>query len=87
MCHGRRDAQAAADEGAVEVDFDLNMRPGHSVHLLEFINQEAHSTYISRIEAANLCLELSSVLSFEAGGCKGPARKHLHKWTSAFRAL
>ena len=50
--HGGRDLQAGVDEVAEGVDLILKVLLGRSVHLLEFINVKARSTYFGRVDVA-----------------------------------
>jgi hypothetical protein len=60
--HSRRDVQTAVDEVGGGVDFALKVLFESSVHLLEFLNWKTCSAHFCRIEVANFCLELRSVV-------------------------
>ena len=72
--HSRRDVQAAVDEVAEGIDLILRVLLGHSVHLLEFLNQKARRACFGRVEVADFCLELTGSLSLSLVGDVGASR-------------
>ena len=72
-CPGRWDAQVAVE---ARLRFEGPSRSQRSFPRVSQLN--VRSTHIYRIEVANFCLKLKSVLGFDVGGCEGPAFRHFH---------